>query len=211
MPSKRAVPNTDQLDLGFFLEETVSNSNIGNVDFSSESNEYYTPNEIVIPSKKVLGGKIDLDPASCEIANSIVMAENIFTIADNGLTRRWNGSFLCNPPGGVKNNRSVAATWWDKALEEWESGYADSGIFIAFNPELGRRRLKIWDFQVCIPFERIAFLKVAPTGVLVVDPSPPKWNLIIHLPSRKRDTVSLFYEEFSKIGRVIQDQNKKHL
>jgi hypothetical protein len=49
-------------------------------------------------------------------------------------------------------------------------------------------------------------LKVGLTGTLEIDPSPPKFNAIIHLPSRKRPTQARFKMFFEPIGRVIQDR-----
>ncbi len=67
---------------------------------SSESMEHHTPPEIVEASRKVLGA-IDLDPASCTLANTIVRAAKIFTREDNGLGRSWWGNVFLNPPGGL--------------------------------------------------------------------------------------------------------------
>lgn len=45
--------------------------------------EYYTPAFIVEAAREVLGGRIELDPASCDFANQTVKARRIFT--DPGL------------------------------------------------------------------------------------------------------------------------------
>ena len=74
---------------------------------SSESNEFYTPPEIVEPFRTVLGG-FDLDPASCELANTIVRATTFYSLdlsdlTTNGLSpsRPWAGNVILNPPGGL--------------------------------------------------------------------------------------------------------------
>ena len=51
--------------------------------------EWYSPAEIVTAARDVLGG-IDLDPASCDVANAVVQASRIFTVADNGLEQPWS-------------------------------------------------------------------------------------------------------------------------
>lgn len=66
---------------------------------SSETNEHYTPADIVEASRLALGG-IDLDPASCEVANRVVKASRIFTRETNGYGRPWDGRVFLNPPGG---------------------------------------------------------------------------------------------------------------
>ncbi|MFB6214860.1 MAG: hypothetical protein ABEI54_03225, partial [Candidatus Bipolaricaulia bacterium] len=51
----------------------------------SLTNEHFTPPKIVEAARETMGG-IDLDPASCAIANEkLVQAEKFFTEDDNGL------------------------------------------------------------------------------------------------------------------------------
>jgi len=77
---------------------------------SSESNEWYTPAEIIETARRVLGG-IDLDPASTEEANETVRARKIYTIEDNGLRWQWYGNVWLNPPYGKVGNRSRQEIW----------------------------------------------------------------------------------------------------
>jgi ParB family chromosome partitioning protein len=57
---------------------------------SSKSNEWYTPLPYIEAARLVLGD-IDLDPASCELANGVVQAKRFFTEQDDGLTKEWSG------------------------------------------------------------------------------------------------------------------------
>jgi ParB family chromosome partitioning protein len=75
-------------------EININNPHVSN---NSGNNEWYTPAEI-IESARVVLGNIDLDPASCEIANKVVKADKIFTIDDNGLEQEWYGNVWLNPP-----------------------------------------------------------------------------------------------------------------
>ena len=60
-------------------------------------NEWYTPAEYIEAARDVMGG-IDLDPASCEIAQRTVKATKYFTEDDDGLTKNWRGKVWLNPP-----------------------------------------------------------------------------------------------------------------
>ena len=60
-------------------------------------NEWYTPPEHIERAREVMGS-INLDPATSELANQTVRAEQIFTLADNGLTQEWHGQIWLNPP-----------------------------------------------------------------------------------------------------------------
>lgn len=67
------------------------------VSYNSGENEWYTPVEYINSARQVMGS-IDLDPASCEVANKTVQASQIFTINDNGLNQKWHGNVWLNPP-----------------------------------------------------------------------------------------------------------------
>ena len=59
-------------------------------NYSSESNEWFTPADYLQSVRHFFGG-IDLDPASNAIANETVQAKEIYTANDNGLVLPWNG------------------------------------------------------------------------------------------------------------------------
>ncbi len=180
---------------------------VKNADLSSESNEWYTPHKLLEAEREVLG-IIELDPASCEIANTeLVQAQRYFTQADNGLSQSWDcESFHCNPPGGkAQKNQSSAAVWWDKALSEYELGNAKCGIFVVFNPELMARRVQIFDYPVCI-MKRKRFGRVSLDGKIYIPASPTKFNLAVLLP-KNREMSEKFRQSFASLGRVIVDSN----
>lgn len=62
------------------------------------SDDWYTPPEIF----KALGETFDLDPCSPGPAHW-VPATNVYTIADDGLSKSWSGYVFMNPPFGGRN------------------------------------------------------------------------------------------------------------
>jgi len=67
------------------------------VSHNSGENEWYTPPEYIACAIAVMG-RIDLDPASSEIANKTVKASKFYTIKDDGLSKFWAGRVWLNPP-----------------------------------------------------------------------------------------------------------------
>ena len=67
----------------------------------------------------------------------------------------------------------------------------------------------IWDYPVCIPFKRIKQLKATSKGFESVCPST--WNVVVYGPPLEQvissiDKVSLFYNTFRDIGRIIYNE-----
>lgn len=61
--------------------------------------ECYTPTLITDRLPLALGGPVDLDPASCAVANRTVRATRFYTEADDGYMRDWRSPRLfLNPP-----------------------------------------------------------------------------------------------------------------
>ncbi len=137
---------------------------------SSASNEHYTPHEIVECARTSLG-RIDLDPFSCALANTIVRAEVFFSLDDNGAdrggwSRTWNGRVFCNPPGGKEEGHSNQKHAWFKLASEYKAGRVASAVFVCFSVELLQTTqvktppgLAIpLDFPICYPRARLAYL-----------------------------------------------------
>jgi hypothetical protein len=74
------------------VSTALHSSAVDNPRHSSETFEHGTPPEVVDAARVVLGGAIDLDPASCEKANGYVRAVEFMTREDNGFFPSWWGA-----------------------------------------------------------------------------------------------------------------------
>lgn len=120
-----------------------------NARHSSASNEHYTPPDIV-EAARVTMGCIDLDPASCAVANEVVRAACYFD--EGGLAKRWQGGtrpfrVFLNPPGGMLDGMTLEprqkgfssiAVWWSKLCHEYTIGNVEQAVFVCFNLEVLR-------------------------------------------------------------------------
>lgn len=91
------------------------------VHFSSNSDEWYTPDHIVKAVIEVLGA-IDLDPCSNPGEPNIPAAAH-YTEEDDGLTRTWRGKVYMNPPYGRQLPK-----WIQKLKREHDAGQVEAAI-----------------------------------------------------------------------------------
>ncbi len=119
---------------------------------SSESNEYYTPEQYIEAARNVLG-HFDLDPASNLTANNIVKADKIYTIEDDGLKYDWVGKVWLNPPYGKLN-----AEFARKLLEQYQAGTTTSAILL-INAHVTDTKwfAPFWNYPICFTNHRIDF------------------------------------------------------
>lgn len=86
---------------------------------SSETNEWYTPEDPYIEMAREVMGDIDLDPASCAAAQAGIQAGTYYTIDDNGLSKPWFGRVWLNPPYGKTGNRSNQDIWTSRLWSDY--------------------------------------------------------------------------------------------
>lgn len=166
------------------------------IQHSSESNEWYTPADVIAMAHEVLRG-IELDPASCPEANEVVGARRIFTREMDGLSRAWScRSFFCNPPYGWLDHQggtSNLAAWTRHGLMQVRSGEAGKGIFVLKAAPSASWFAPLWDHAVCFPYTRINFWR--PRGAT----GAPHDSAIVCLG----DEPWLFEDVFKQLGRVV--------
>lgn len=128
-------------------------------------NEWYTPEKYLQAVRAVLGG-IDLDPASCPLANETVKAARIFTLADDGLKQPWAGKVFVNPP----YSQPAMANFAEKLAREWQAGNLEAAIALTHNytDTAWFQRLARACSAICFTRGRIGFInpegkKAAPT------------------------------------------------
>jgi len=83
------------------------------------NNEYATRPELWRPIRKAVGG-FNTDPAGGAEAQDI--ADTVFTIAENGMSKDWVGKVWLNPPFSDK------VRWYKKLIAERKAGNCTLGV-----------------------------------------------------------------------------------
>ena len=117
---KKTSIQDKELKIDSVPDGTLSRPNPLNVHFSSKTDEWTTPADIVARVLMCLG-KIDVDPCSDEA--DTVPATIHYHETEDGLTRPWEGRVYMNPPYG-----DVIAAWVEKLVAEYECGHAAEAI-----------------------------------------------------------------------------------
>ena len=164
---------------------------------------YPTPQ--LIDRARTVMGSIDFDPTSDPVQQVLVDATTVPAIDVSPLQEHWHGNVWVSPKGAVRECR----IWLNKTISEYRNGYINSFVYFCSASELLRAAPVVWDYPICIPFKRVKQLRATPTGFEAVSPST--WNLIIYGPPIDQaltdiDKVSLFYNTFRDIGRVIYSE-----
>lgn len=93
-----------------------------------EDDEWYTPQRYIEAVRKVFG-KIDLDPASNESAQSSVKAATWYSSADDGLSHKWTGKVWLNPP----YSKELLAKFVAKLVDEYQAAHVKAAILLVNN------------------------------------------------------------------------------
>lgn len=170
---------------------------------SSESQEWYTPSDVVEALHRFWPEGIALDPASTPEANALIDAQRIYTRDDDGLAQPWHATtvFLNPPYGRDERGRSRAEIWTHKLLDEWAVGNTDEAVLLV-NAGVSNRwfsRLK-W-FPICFPDRRLKYWQPGKRHQ-----SPTNSNALVLLPDGGRPMIEgarRFARAFAPLGPVL--------
>ena len=164
-------------------------------NFSSETNEWYTPARYVEAVRALYGGSIDLDPATCAKANETVQASQIFTLGDDALRHDWHGCAFLNPPYGTDKGESVAGQFVRKAIAEHKAGRLEECVILVNSSHSQKWQAPIYAYPVCFVDHRIAFVN----GAGESNENPTFQNIFCYLGPR----IAAFAGAFSQFGYVM--------
>lgn len=139
------------------------------IDFPMHGkDEWYTPKHIIDAARSVMGGAIDLDPASCKEANKIVKASHYYTKEQNGLTCSWKADRLwLNPPFGRQNaplkgfggGKSIMGIFVSRLVEEYKAGNAKQAITLVTAKIDASWFAQLWEYPICFTTQRVLFTR----------------------------------------------------
>lgn len=186
------------------------------------ADDFVSPLDVLATTTAFFGGKIDLDPASSENANTLVAANRFFTPAENGLKQTWKANSLyLYPPRSVlysaeqppntqlftKHKRFVKSAqrvWVEEALKKYIRNEFNEAILFLTSTEVALitlQKLNI-DFPFCIMKTHPRIFRDTPALERVR--TDKCYGFIYYMPARidTHSRVGDFIEMFSQLGRV---------
>ena len=167
------------------------------VTHNSGKSEWYTPPHIIEKARATMG-EIDLDPASAEVANTIVRAGRYITKEEDGIsidtmwgTKNVPVSVWLNPP----YSRNLINQFADRLLAEISNSRVYQAVWLSNNATetvWGQKLLRKAKV-VCFPYRRVKFLDadLNPTG------SPLQGQMLIGLGNVD---IKQFTMNFNAVG-----------
>lgn len=179
--------NSNDRQVKLIITENT-NDHARRVMTTNQTNEWYTPKDIIDRVRVFFGGTITLDPASCEHANTIIQAERIYTIHDNGLSHDWYGNVWCNPPYGDETAKFVA-----KAIAERDN-YQHCLLLLKAATDTTWFR-PLFAYPMCFVYGRVHFYTAADVYSPATFPS-----VVVYIGHDK----TRFHHVFSSIGAIME-------
>lgn len=139
---------------------------------SVTSSEWFSPEPICNAAREAMGGEIDLDPASCSVANRLVKAKKFYSLKNgqDGLRLPWRGRVFHNPP-------SPPREWWGKAMVERDTEAELRSVserrfqlcYVAYSVESLQQAqgwsVSMMGFPFCIPKGRVRYMCTAADAI----------------------------------------------
>lgn len=188
---------------GFTFNPVVAEEPRRNIDnipiavphISSKNNEWYTPAKYVEAARRLMDG-IDLDPASCELANETIKALVYYDIASNGLNKDWPGRVWLNPPYGYTDGESNQSVW-SKHLRDQHKNKITKEAVLLVNAAVDTNWFHdlLAEFPICLTRGRINFTTPEPTIS-----GSTHGSAFVYFGSQ----LDKFCEIFSEFGTVVR-------
>lgn len=176
-------------------EERQARRGVPAAFLSSDSNEWYTPEEYIHAAHELMGG-IDLDPASCQLANEVVKAADYYDIRRNGLYEEWKGRIWLNPPYGFTGGESNQSVWSNRLIDQFKNGITTEAILLVNANTEAKWFQPLYDKHlICFTDHRIRFYNVNGESS-----QPTQGNALVYFGSQRKR----FIEIFSRFGTVIE-------
>jgi len=166
------------------------------IAYNSGNNEWYTPSEY-IESARVVMGSIDVDPASSDLANTVVKATAFYTIDNSGLDKEWKGNIWLNPP----YSNDLISVFIDKLISEYENNNIKEAIVLVNNATETKwfQNLMNIAISVCFTSGRVKYWCANGTFG-----APLQGQTILYVG----DNPIGFAHEFIKHGFILHDIDK---
>jgi hypothetical protein len=167
------------------------------------SNEWYTPSKYIEAAREVMGS-IDLDPASCALANQTVRAMRYYSEYDNGLAQEWIArNVWLNPPyGRTEAYGSNIKLFTEKLISEYQLGHIEQAILLSSGKVDASWFQPLWEFPICFSNHCVRFKRNYDT------PGKPGRYTEGHM----HGTIFVYFgwneyrftEVFSQFGRIVK-------
>jgi hypothetical protein len=158
--------------------------------------EWYTPPKYIEAAREVLGS-IDLDPASCKLAQETVQAKTFFTQEEDGLVQPWRGRVFLNPPYTI----GLITKFVEKLCHHFEAGMVPEAIVLVNNATETEwfSALTEQASAICFPAGRVKFLD--PEG----NPGAPlQGQAVVYLGECPERFVQRF-RDFGKCWKEVEE------
>jgi len=156
--------------------------------------EHFTPPEYIKAARKMMG-TIDLDPASCLVANQhLVKASQFYDQETDGLTQDWHGNVWLNPPYSFP----LVEAFLQKLVVEFKAHRVQQAIVLVNNATDTNwfQDVLSESLVLCLPHGRIRFWVEASEGVQPGPSTPLQGQAILYLGPH----IKAFKGHFNQFG-----------